>query len=259
MLDIEVLKDIKMNYIEKIEKKVNEEIEQLKQIKLPELNKNEKIKLEEIEHLEQIKVSQIEHFKKIKEEENEQFSKIKNIKFNKETYEKFVSKLFNDLEIFGKNEIENLERIEKDEIELDENFLTKKIEEHKTFLTNEIDGLKINLKHESFISRMARLVLEGKLGNGLLSSQKKYINETKIRVIFEEENSELNDEIRKPIIIECQLFKTRTKELIEKYYEKIGNNSPKKFIFENKELIIDFSPVFLSGIHDCCKIKVINA
>ena len=259
MLDIEVLKDIKMNYIEKIEKKVNEEIEQLKQIKLPELNKNEKIKLEEIEHLEQIKVSQIEHFKKIKEEENEQFSNIKNIKFNKETYEKFVSKLFNDLEIFGKNEIENLERIEKDEIELDENFLTKKIEEHKTFLTNEIDGLKINLNHESYISRIARLVLEGRFGNGLLSSQKKYINETKIRVIFEEENSELNDEIRKPIIIECQSFKTRTKELIEKYYEKIGNNSPKKFIFENKELIIDGSPVFLSGIRDCCKIKVINA
>ena len=255
MLDIEVLKNIKMNYIEKIEKKVNEEIEQLKQIKLPELNKNEKIKLEEIEHLEQIKVSQIEHFKKIKEEENEQFSNIKNIKFNKETYEKFVSKLFNDLEIFGKNEIENLERIEKDEIELDENFLTKKIEEHKTFLTNEIDGLKINLKHESIISRIAGLVI-----NGLLSSpQKKYVNETKIRVIFEEENSELNDEIRKPIIIECQSFKTRTKELIEKYYEKIGNNSPKKFIFENKELIIDFSPVFLSGIRDCCKIKVINA
>ena len=253
MLDIEVLKDIKMNYIEKIEKKVNEEIEQLKQIKLPELNKNEKIKLEEIEHLEQIKVSQIEHFKKIKEEENEQFSNIKNIKFNKETYEKFVSKLFNDLEIFGKNEIENLERIEKDEIELDENFLTKKIEEHKTFLTNEIDGLKINLKHESIISRIAGLVI-----NGLLSSQKKYVNETKIRVIFEEENSELNDEIRKPIIIECESFKT-VKQLIEEYYRKIENDSPKKkFILKNKELIENLT-LWESRIYDCCTIKVINA
>ena len=258
MLDIEVLKNIKMNYIEKIEKKVNEEIEQLKQIKLPELNKNEKIKLEEIEHLEQIKVSQIEHFKKIKEEENEQFSNIKNIKFNYETYEKFVSKLFNDLEIFGKNEIENLERIEKDEIELDENFLTKKIEEHKTFLTNEIDGLKINLNHESYISRIARLVLEGRFGNGLLSSQKKYVNETKIRVIFEEENSELNDEIRKPIIIECESFKT-VKQLIEEYYRKIENDSPKKkFILKNKELIENLT-LWESRIYDCCTIKVINA
>ena len=40
MKDIEEFKNITMNYIEKIEKKVNEEIEQLKQIKLPGLNKN---------------------------------------------------------------------------------------------------------------------------------------------------------------------------------------------------------------------------
>ena len=162
--------------------------------------------------------------------------------------------------MLNKNEIENLERIEKDEIKQDENFLTKKIEEHKTFLAKENKEL-YTPKHEMDISRLAQLVLEGKYGNGRPPKVKNnYQNETKIRIIFKEENSELNNEIRKPIIIKCPLFETTIKQLIEEYYMKIGNNSPeKKFIFGNKELIINDLTVWQLRMYDCCTIKVINA
>ena len=68
-----------------------------------------------------------------------------------------------------------------------------------------------------------------------------YKNNIKIKVIFEEINSELNNEIRHPpFIIECSLNDKIT-QLIEKYNEKIGDHSPNKiFLYKNCLLLPDY-------------------
>ena len=107
---------------------------------------------------------------------------------------------------------------------------------------------------------------QGMMGNmmcnagPLLSKSKSgYNNITNIKVIFEENNSEINNEINQtPIVIECSL-KDKISQLIEKYYEKIGNNSHnKKFLFCNFELSPDLT-LEKSLLFDGCKIKVVNA
>ena len=61
-----------------------------------------------------------------------------------------------------------------------------------------------------------------------------------------------------PIVIECSI-KDKIAKLIEKYYEKIGNNSnDKKFYYENKELSPDLT-LEEEHLSDGCKIKVVNS
>ena len=268
MINLERFKYIRMKNLEKIEKMVIEEIDQLKQMKLSELNKNENIKLEEIEHLEQIKLSQRERFNKIKEEEKEKNSNLSNIKINDiETYKAFLSKLFNDFEIFCKNEMENLERIEKDEImdkitieeiEQPNNFLTKNIEEHKKFLIEEKNEYISFKKYEIFLFKKLGRTQPRIIAAGPPKNINKYQNDIKIHVIFRIYNSELNNVIGPTIMIECSL-NDKIEQLIEKYKERIGHFSQnKKFLYKNCIL-----PPFLTvkdvDLNDGCLIKVINA
>jgi len=264
MNDIEELKYIKINHFEKIEEIVLEEIEQFKQMILEELNQNEKIKLEEIEHLEQIKLSQMEHFDEIKEEEK--FSNMQNIIFDDiEAYEDFLSKLFKDLELFSKNEIENLERIEKDEIESLKKrynnetlklqcFIKERNLEHQKFFMQEIQEHRRKINYFDGIKMKIRI--EG-LEAGPPKYVNKYQNNTKIRVKFYKCYSE-NEINEPPIIIECSL-NDKIGQLIEKYYEKIGNISHnKKFLFENNILFPE-GTVGERYLYDGCSIKVINS
>ena len=102
-------------------------------------------------------------------------------------------------------------------------------------------------------------ILKSKIGCLLSKNASGYNNITNIKVIFEENNSEINNEINQtPIVIECSL-KDKISQLIEKYYEKIGNNSHnKKFLFCNFELSPDLT-LEKSLLFDGCKIKVVNA
>ena len=270
MIDLQRFKYIRMKNLEKIEKMIIEEIDQLKQMKLSELNKIENIKLEEIDHLEQIKLSLQERFKKIKEEEKEKISNLSIIKFNDiEAYKAFLSKLFNDFEIFSKNEMENLERIEKDEIEqMDKitkedieqhnNFLTKNIEEHKKFLIEEKNEHISFKKFEIFLFKKLGGTQPRIIAAGPPKNTNKYQNDIKIHVIFRIYNSELNNVIGPTIMIECSL-NDKIEQLIEKYKERIGHFSQnKKFLYKNCIL-----PPFLTvkdiDLYDGCLIKVINA
>ena len=96
------------------------------------------------------------------------------------------------------------------------------------------------------------------IGAGPLKNINKYQNNIKIHINFLLYNSELNNEIAPPIVIECSL-NDKISQLIEKYYEKIGNISQnKKFIYNNNIL----SPDLIVGeedLNDDCFIKVINA
>ena len=267
MIDLDKLKYIRMKKIEKLELMAIKEIEQLKQMKSEELNKNGKIKLEDIEHLEQIKLSQQEHFKKIKEEENKKISNMNNLKFNDiETYREFFSKLFNDFEIFSKNEIKNLELIEKDEIEqlgkiTNEEIVQLKnlfIKEHQKFLFEE------NIEHFKYKGNFFKEFKKNEEERskfppcaGPPSNTNRYQNDIKIHVFFRIYNSDLNNEIGPFIDIECSL-NDKIAQLIEKYNEKIGNISQnKKFIYQNNILSPDLT-VREAYLTNGCLIKVIN-
>ena len=240
---------LKMRQLNKIEKMAMEEIEQLKGIKSEELNKLEKIKLEEIEHLEQIKLSEMERFKNIKIEEKAKYFNMKYINnLDIESFNEFLEKFFNELEAFSKNEMENLERIGKDEIERLEKIKNEGIEQHKNFLKKEIAAHKIHLMTENLENKSYKKILienfkknKGRSPpplSGPPIMKNMYKNNIKIKVIFEEINSESNNEIRHPpFVIECSL-NDKIAQLIEKYNEKIGDHSPNKiFLYKNRLLL----------------------
>ena len=270
MDDIERLRKIKMEHIEKIEKMELEEIKRISKIKLEELNRLEKLKLEEIEHLEQIKLSEMERLKKIKFAENERFKDIKNMKFlDIESQNFFIELILGELESFGENEMVNLEhikqneinrleKIKNEEIEKHKNLLIKEIEYHKNLAKDEIERLK-NIEQEELKDLDIFKPKFGCFGCLLSKNASGYNNITNIKVIFEENNSEINNEINQtPIVIECSL-KDKISQLIEKYYEKTGNNSHnKKFFYENNELSPDLT-LEDEYLYDGCKIKVVNA
>ncbi len=296
MKDIERLRKIKMEHIEKIEKMELEEIKRISKIKLEELNRLEKLKLEEIEHLEQIKLSEMERLKKIKFAENERFKDIKNMKFlDIESQNFFIELILGELESFGEkemvnlesikqNEINRLEKIKNEEIEKHKNLLIKEIEYHKNLAKDEIERLK-NIEKEElkyfkiikdeniiipkieieeievpYLNKvsMEKPLTDRRASPPLMNMGSIYQNDSNIRITFEENKIELNNEIIQFITIECSL-KDKISILIEKYYQKIGNNSQKKlFFYENNELPFDLT-VEEAHLYDCCKIKVINA
>ena len=259
-----------MEYIEKIEKMILELIKRISKIKLEELNRLEKLKLEEIEHLEQIKLSEMERLKKIKFAKNERFSdsdmkflgieNIENQNYFKNLYmlidlESFGEEEINNLERIKQNEINRLEKIKNEEIEKHKNLLIKEIEYHKNLAKDEIERLK-NIEQEELKDLD---VFEPKSGCLLSKNASGYNNITNIKVIIEENNSEINNENNQtPIVIEYSL-KDKISQLIEKYDEKTGNNSHnKKFFFGNKELSSDLT-LEEEHLYDGCKIKVVNA
>ena len=293
MADIERLRKIKMEHIEKIEKMELEEIKRISKIKLEELNRLEKLKLEEIEHLEQIKLSEMERLKKIKFDENERFKDMKNMKFlDIESQNFFIELILGELESFGEkevvnlehikqNEINRLEKIKNEEIEKHKNLLIKEIEYFKNLAKDEIERLKNiekeELKYFKIIKdeniiipkidieeievnkvSMEKPLTDRRASPPLMNMGSIYQNDSNIRITFEENKIELNNEIIQFITIECSL-KDKISKLIEKYYQKIGNNSQKKlFFYENNELPFDLT-VEEAHLYDCCKIKVINA
>ena len=273
MNEIQRLKKIKMEFLERMEKMKLDEIKRLSKIKLEELNRLEKIKLEEMEHLEEIKLSEIERLKQIKFDENERFSDMKNLKFlDNKSKQAFIKLVLDELEIFGSIEMKNLERIKEkemkrlekiknEEMEKNKNLIDKEIEIHENLVKKEFElnkkiieeGIEQNnniiLLHQSSIPELAAPPI---------NMEKLYQNNTDIRIVFSENNSEFNNsEIREPIIIECSL-EDKISILIDKYNEQRGNDfQNKKFLFENKEL----SPNLTVGeerLFDGCKIKVIN-
>ena len=284
-----------MEYIEKIEKMILELIKRISKIKLEELNRLEKLKLEEIEHLEQIKLSEMERLKKIKFAKNERFSdsdmkflgieNIENQNYFKKLYmlidlESFGEEEINNLERIKQNEINRLEKIKNEEIEKHKNLLIKEIEYHKNLAKDEIERLKNieqeelkNLKiikenkgnksiqkiNKEIIDFDINKLLKSKIGCLLSKNASGYNNITNIKVIIEENNSEINNENNQtPIVIEYSL-KDKISQLIEKYDEKTGNNSHnKKFFFGNKELSSDLT-LEEEHLYDGCKIKVVNA
>ena len=256
MNQIEIMKRLRIKQLEKIENNEIKEIEQLKQKKLSELNKNEKIKLEKLEHLKHLKLSQIKKLK-IKLEEKNNFVNIENNYF--ENYKKLLFEMYNELKIFNKNVIENIEQIEKDEIEIEQhkNFLSQKIEEHKKFLADKIVD-QISIQKYEIDQLKKKKQKPSILPLALPINKNKYKNDIKIHVIFLIDNSELNNENSPPIIIECPL-NAKIAQLIETYYERIGNFSQNnKFIYKNKELSPDLT-LQDENLNDGCLIKVINA
>jgi len=266
MTEVESIKQIKIKQLENIENNEIEEIERLKQIQLSELNKFEKIKLEGIEHLEQIKISQIERFKQIKEEEKEKLDDIKNNYI--EYYGKLYLEMNNELKIFSKNEMAKLELIEKDgiegaekinneEIEQHKNNLRQKIKEHKKFLKQKMVNLATSQKYEIKHFKKRRETQSTMIGAGPLTNTNKYQNDIKIRVMFRTYNSESNNEVAPPIVIECSL-NDKIAQLIEKYNERIWNISQNtKFIYNNNILSPDLT-LEEEELNDGCLIKVIN-
>ena len=285
-----------MEYIEKIEKMILEIIKRISKIKLEELNRLEKLKLEEMEHLEQIKLSEMERLKKIKFAKNERFSdsdmkflgieNIENQNYFKNLYmlidlESFGEEEINNLERIKQNEINRLEKIKNEEIEKHKNLLIKEIEYHKNLAKDEIERLKNiekeELKYFKIIKdeniiipkidieeielnkvSMEKPLTDRRASPPLMNMGSIYQNDSNIRITFEENKIELNNEIIQFITIECSL-KDKISLLIEKYYQKIGNNSQKKlFFYENNELPFDLT-VEEAHLYDCCKIKVINA
>ena len=185
-----------------------------------------------------------------------------------------------NLESIKQNEINRLEKIKNEEIEKHKNLLIKEIEYHKNLAKDEIERLK-NIEQEELknlkiikenkgnksIQKINKEIIDfdinkllyGDLGCLLSKNASGYNNITNIKVIFEENNSEINNEINQtPIVIECSL-KDKISQLIEKYYEKIGNNSHnKKFFYENNELSPDLT-LEDEYLYHGCKIKVVNA
>jgi len=266
MTEIESIKQIKVKQLENIENNKIEEIERLNKMKLSELNQFEKIKLEEIEHLEQIKISQIERFKKIKEEEKEKLDDIQNNYI--EYYRKLYFEMNNELKIFNKNEMAKLELIEKDgiedqekinkeEIEHHKNNLRQKIKEHKKFLKQKLTNLASSQKYEIEHFKKRRKTQSTMINAGPPTNTNKYQNDIKIRVMFRTYNSESNNEVAPPIVIECSL-NNKIAQLMEKYNERIGNISQnKKFIYNNNILSPDLT-LEEEELNDGCLIKVIN-
>ena len=184
-------------------------------------------------------MADIERLRKIKMEHIEKIEKHKNLLIKEIEYHKNLAK----------DEIERLKNIEQEELKnlkiIKENKENKSIQKiNKEIIDFDIDKLLINdIKDGCLLSKNA---------SG-------YNNITNIKVIFEENNSEINNEINQtPIVIECSL-KDKISQLIEKYYEKTGNNSHnKKFFYENNELSPD-STLEDEYLYDGCKIKVVNA
>ena len=183
-----------------------------------------------------------------------------------------------NLESIKQNEINRLEKIKNEEIEKHKNLLIKEIEYHKNLAKDEIERLK-NIEQEELknlkiikenkenksIQKINKEIIDFDINNllkdGCLLSKNAsgYNNITNIKVIIEENNSEINNENNQtPIVIEYSL-KDKISQLIEKYYEKIGNNSHnKKFFYENNELSPDLT-LEQSLLFDGCKIKIVNA
>ena len=197
---------------------------------------------------------------------------MKNIKFKDiKTYKEFLSKLFNDLEIFGKNEMENLERIEKEEIELLEKiknkenikhqaFLTKENLEHEKFLIKEIEEHKLIQCREIEEMRIREEEMKRRLEEespGPPKNSHKYQNNTNIHIRF---HKRMSENYNFEAIIECSLNE-KISQLIEKYnkrcYNQLGfifhNN---KFLFDNHFLFPD-STVEKENLYDNCLIRVI--
>ena len=197
-----------------------------------------------------------------------------NIEYILSELEKFGENVMLNLELIKQKEINCLGKIKIEEIEKYHNLFEKEIEYHKNLAKEEVERLKsivqeelkyfkiIKEEYDNFKKPLNFSFNQNMMGNAgpLLSKSKSgYNNITNIKVIFEENNSEINNEINQtPIIIECPL-KGKISQLIEKYYEKIGNNSHnKKFLFCNFELSPDLT-LEQSLLFDGCKIKVVNA
>jgi hypothetical protein len=218
---------------------------------------------------------------------------MKNMKFlDIESKNFFMELILDELEIFCEKEMDNLESIKKieinrlekiknEEIEKHKNLLEKEIEYHKNLAKDEIERLK-NIEKEEFkyfkiikdeniiipkidieeieVNKvsMEKPLTDRRASPPLMNMGSIYQNDSNIRITFEENKIELNNEIIQFITIECSL-KDKISILIEKYYQKIGNNSQKKlFFYENNELPFDLT-VEEAHLYDCCKIKVINA
>ena len=165
-------------------------------------------------------------------------------------YENLLLKYLKDMiaktESWKTTELERLEKIEKEKSAQLKKMEMEEIDRHKTLINREIERLQYVLKNQHLIF----------LGAGPPQGRNKYLNDTKIKIIFEEVECKNNEQI-KPIIIECSL-KDKISTIIEKYKEKSNYLfQDRKFLFENEELVPDMT-VENAKLKNNCIIKVLN-
>ena len=165
-------------------------------------------------------------------------------------YENLLLKYLKDMiaktESWKTTELERLEKIKKEKSAQLKKMEMEEIDRHKTLINREIERLQYVLKNQHLIF----------LGAGPPKERNKYLNDTKIKIIFEEVECKNIEQI-KPIIIECSL-KDKISTIIEKYKEKSNYLfQDRKFLFENEELVPDMT-VENAKLKNNCIIKVLN-
>ena len=232
---------------EDIEKMEMEELDRINKIKIEEMLRFGKMIIEEIKRFEKIKQEMMEKLKLIKLLIINKFINSRYIRFKeKEERIKYLKDMIAKTESWKTTELERLEKIKKEKSAQLKKMEMEEIDRHKNLIDSEIWKLQNVLKLQHLIF----------LGAGPPKGYNRYLNESKIKIIFEEVECKNNEQI-KPIIIECSL-KDKISTIIEKYKEKSNYLfQDRKFIFENEELVPDMT-VENAKLKNNCIIKVIN-
>ena len=232
---------------EDIEKMEMEELDRINKIKIEEMLRFGKMIIEEIKRFEKIKQEMMEKLKLIKLLIINKFINSRYIRFKeKEERIKYLKDMIAKTESWKTTELERLEKIKKEKIAQLKKMEMEEIDRHKNLIDSEIWKLQNVLKLQHLIF----------LGAGPPKGYNRYLNESKIKIIFEEVECKNNEQI-KPIIIECSL-KDKISTIIEKYKEKSNYLfQDRKFLFENEELVPDMT-VENAKLKNNCIIKVIN-